>query len=125
GDVGQWLHHIARGHVLEIDHVMDHRALRRGERAFAFALRRDLFQFLTRGEKTNAFLFRRQQYAANKCACCQDWPERGHYYLKKAGERRQRAERKPAEERLRQNAEDEKIDRPREEYRKEKTGHSK
>src|SRR5207302_4200406 len=83
------------------------------------------FQFLARSEKTNAFLFRREQYAANECACCQDWPKRDHYYLKKAGEGRQRAERKAAEERLRQNAEDEKVDRPGDEYREEKTSHSK
>ena len=100
-----------RSHVLKIDHVMDHRAFGRRERTFAFALCRDLLQFLAGSEKTSAFLLRRQEEAANEFTSCHDWPERCHYYFKKAGERRKRAKRKPTEERLRQNAKDEKIDR--------------
>src|SRR5205814_881027 len=119
------LHHIARSHVLKIDYVVDHRALSRAERAFSLTLRRDLFQFFTRREKTSAFLLRRQKQAANERTCCQDWPERCHYYFQKTGEERKRAKRKTAEERFRQNTEDEKIDRQRDEYRQEKTGLSK
>src|SRR6476646_11440735 len=121
GDLGQRFHHIARGHALKVDHVMDHRALSRGERAFSLALGRDLFQFLTRSEKASALLLRRQKQSANQRAGSQDWPKRGHDYFQKTGQQRKRAKRKSTEKRLRQNAKDEKINRPGDEYCQEKT----
>ena len=45
-------HHVGRFDVSKIDDVMDHGALRCSERAFAFALHGDLFQFFARDEET-------------------------------------------------------------------------
>src|SRR5438132_924699 len=81
------------------------------KRARLFAAREELKQITTQSEKTSAFLLRRQEEAANEFTSGHDWPERCHYYFKEAGEWRKRAKRKPTEERLRQNAKNEKIDR--------------
>ena len=51
---GERDHHVTYAHIAEIDDVVNHGALRRGEGAFALALHGHLLQFLARGEQACA-----------------------------------------------------------------------
>ena len=109
--------------VPEIDDVVDHRAFGRGERTFALALDRDLFQFLARDEEAAPL---RRGAEAEDCRTRSPISRTGQSKIETpfehAAERGERAKRKTAKERFRQNAEHKKINRQRDHERADKTG---
>ena len=102
-------------HVAEVDHVVDHRALGRSEGTFALALHRDLFQFLARGEEARAVRTRAREEETLPTrfpiSSIGHKSERGDF--ENPAERRERAQGKAPEERFRQHAEDEEVNRDR------------
>ena len=105
-------HDVAHFNAAKIDHVVNHGALRGGERSFALALRRDLFQLLARGKKSSAFGgATRNQKSAQTRADFEYWPKQNRNELQDAGQASQRAKRKAPKQRFRQNAKQEK-DKP-------------
>ncbi len=103
-------HKITRAHVSEIDHVVDQGALGGGERTLVLALDRDLFQFLPRGEEPTLIGGAAgKNEPAQAVTSLQERPKDERSFLQNATERSQSAEGEAAEERFRQDVEEEEM----------------